>query len=130
MGLEGGRKKKLTGHSVEGPEAEKEGRRPKRKFELDEEEMLRNAKEERAKARKTLDEEKVATHPIFNRKHFVSRLVLYSPRSQFFLHFGFRLSHHPWLLTQILARLSNFIRSAQPRLPTALTCSLSRPSFL
>ena len=60
MGLEGGAKKKINGGSVAKDEkAVKEGRGVKRKFELDEDELLRNAKEERAKARKALDEEKV-----------------------------------------------------------------------
>ncbi|MCJ1354450.1 MAG: hypothetical protein MMC33_004439 [Icmadophila ericetorum] len=59
MGLEGGdkKKKKLNGNPTD-DSLEKEGRGLKRKFELDEEEMLKNAKEERAKARKVLDEEK------------------------------------------------------------------------
>lgn len=59
MGLEGGAKKtdRTNGN---GEEVERnEGRGVKRKFELDEGEMLKNAKEERAKARKALDEEKV-----------------------------------------------------------------------
>lgn len=60
MGLEGGaKKKKPSGNTKNDSLAEKEDRGVKRKFELDEEEMLKNAKEERAKARKALDEEKV-----------------------------------------------------------------------
>lgn len=58
MGMEGGGKK--DGKSSASEEVERnEGRGVKRKFELDEDEMLKNAKEERAKARKALDEEKV-----------------------------------------------------------------------
>jgi len=60
MGLEGSTKKvgKVSGPAVE--EADRsEGRGVKRKFELDEDEMFKNAKEERAKARKALDDEKV-----------------------------------------------------------------------
>lgn len=38
-----------------------ESRGSKRKFELDEEEMLKNAKHERAKARKAIDDEKVGS---------------------------------------------------------------------
>ncbi len=58
MGMEGGGKKE--GRIAASEEVErKEGRGVKRKFELDEDEMLKNAKEERAKARKALDEEKV-----------------------------------------------------------------------
>ena len=53
MGLE--KKKEGSGGDREGGE----GRGVKRKFELDEEEMLRNAKEERGRARKAIDEEKV-----------------------------------------------------------------------
>lgn len=61
MGMEGavkkGRNENQAGREVE---AEKtDGRSVKRKFELDEGEMLKNAMEERAKARKILDEEKV-----------------------------------------------------------------------
>ncbi|MCJ1287034.1 hypothetical protein MMC26_006381 [Xylographa opegraphella] len=61
MGLEGGPRKNITGQvSVTDEEPAKEGRGVKRKFELDEEEMLKNAKEERLKARKALDDEKSA----------------------------------------------------------------------
>lgn len=61
MGLEGGIKKSVaaTGGG-ETPELQRKGDRSlKRKFELDEDEMLKNAREERVKARKLLDEEKV-----------------------------------------------------------------------
>lgn len=61
MGLEGGVKKQV-GEAVgdkDGVIERKGGRGSKRKFELDEEEMLKNARAERAKARKVLDEEKV-----------------------------------------------------------------------
>ncbi len=59
MGLEGNAKatRKTNAHDEE--EVRVEGRGVKRKFELDEDEMLKNAKEERAKARKILDDEKV-----------------------------------------------------------------------
>lgn len=58
MGMEGDGKKE--GKSSAPEEVERnEARGTKRKFELDEDEMLKNAKEERAKARKVLDEEKV-----------------------------------------------------------------------
>ena len=58
MGMKGDEKKK--GRIAASKEVKrKEGRGVKRKFELDEDEMLKNAKEERAKARKALDEEKV-----------------------------------------------------------------------
>ena len=65
MGLEGGEKKKSRAVGArlgKDEELERaEGRGVKRKFELDEDEMLKNAKEERAKARKALDDEKVAS---------------------------------------------------------------------
>ena len=67
MGLEGGGKKPSNG-SKQGADVVEpliEGRGVKRKFELDEEEMLKNAKEERAKARKALDDEKVF-YPCYN----------------------------------------------------------------
>ncbi|MCJ1384729.1 hypothetical protein MMC17_007847 [Xylographa soralifera] len=61
MGLEGAPRKRIAGQvSVIEEEPVKEGRGVKRKFELDEEEMLKNAKEERLKARKALDDEKSA----------------------------------------------------------------------
>ncbi|MCJ1243543.1 hypothetical protein MMC30_000740 [Trapelia coarctata] len=59
MGLEGGSEKKSTVNLEkyrEEPTTETRG--VKRKFELNEEEMLKNAKEERVKARKALDDEK------------------------------------------------------------------------
>ena len=60
VGLEGGAR---SPEKQKSGEAERdEGRGVKRKFELDEDELLKNAKEERAKARKALDEEKVLFH--------------------------------------------------------------------
>ncbi len=63
MGLEGGAKQTDKGRGLPRSDTEEaarnEGRGVKRKFELDEDEMLKNAKEERAKARKALDDEKV-----------------------------------------------------------------------
>lgn len=61
MGMEGGAKKSGNGGGAgKEEEAARNGERgTKRKFELDEEEMLKNAREERAKARKAMDEEKV-----------------------------------------------------------------------
>lgn len=61
MGLEGGTKK-LVAATSGGEEAELKrngDKSMKRKFELDEDEMLKNARAERVKARKLLDEEKV-----------------------------------------------------------------------
>ena len=61
IGLEGGAKK--NGKTSTSEEVERnQGRGVKRKFELDEDEMLKNAKDERAKARKALDEEKVGSY--------------------------------------------------------------------
>ena len=57
MGMEG--KKAGGGQGGEGGG----GRGVKRKFELDEEEMLRNAREERQRARKAIDDEKVGVRP-------------------------------------------------------------------
>jgi hypothetical protein len=60
MGLEGGaQSKKAEKVGRDEDDAAKENRGTKRKFELDEEEMLKNAKEERATARRALDDEKV-----------------------------------------------------------------------
>ena len=66
MGLEGAQQKKTNGRRVE-PNGELVPalRGTKRKFELDEEEMLNNAKAERVKARQALDDEKVCTLFIF-----------------------------------------------------------------
>ena len=71
MGLEGGAKKqKINANgSARDENAATEGRGVKRKFELDEDEMLKNAKEERAKARKALDEEKVCRSSLYANNH-------------------------------------------------------------
>lgn len=62
MGLEGAPQKKSPVDSEKDREESiVESKGVKRKFELDETEMLKNAKEERAKARKALDDEKVKT---------------------------------------------------------------------
>ncbi|KAL8748436.1 MAG: hypothetical protein Q9199_008196, partial [Rusavskia elegans] len=62
MGLEGSthatQKKNNTTSSTLDDRRDSEGRGTKRKFELDEEQMLKNNKDERAKARKAIDEEK------------------------------------------------------------------------
>lgn len=65
-GMEGGRKKGKNEDPGTGEdrEHEQETRGVKRKFEIDEDEMLRNAKAERARARQALDEEKVRVHSI------------------------------------------------------------------
>ncbi|KAL9599265.1 MAG: hypothetical protein Q9219_003967 [cf. Caloplaca sp. 3 TL-2023] len=73
MGLEGGtvggggrgsKRKGETGVTeMNGKDNQEEGRGVKRKFELDEAEILRNAREERAKARKAIDDEQVSSSP-------------------------------------------------------------------
>lgn len=95
MGLEGGDKKNSKAGGIRVGKDEEleraEGRGLKRKFELDEDEMLKNAKEERAKARKALDDEKVAI--IFS-SDCCSWLTRSSPQSQPCPPFGFRHLHH------------------------------------
>ena len=59
MGLEGGGKKSANTLGGEEGALERKDRGAKRKFALDEDEMLNIARAERAKARKVLDEEKV-----------------------------------------------------------------------
>ena len=56
-GLDGARKKS-SGKVYDDADRGRNVRGVKRKFELDEEEMLKNAKEERARARRSIDEEK------------------------------------------------------------------------
>ena len=94
MGLEGGDKK--NGKSSASDEVERnEGKGVKRKFELDEEEMLKNAKEERAKARKVLDEEKVRNEPHMSSSGVYGKLTVSSRLNQRFPHFGCHRSRHP-----------------------------------
>ena len=91
MGLEGGEKK--SGKSSASEEGERtDTRAVKRKFELDEDEILKNAQEERAKARKVLDEEKVRT----NVTHLIiqGRLTVSSQPSQHCPRSGCHLSRH------------------------------------
>ena len=60
MGLEEqGRKAGSKARAGDGGEEKEDTRGVKRKFAIDEEEMLRNAREDRAKVRKEMDEEKV-----------------------------------------------------------------------
>lgn len=73
MGLEGGGGKAGgvgKGEGMLGEEGRMENKGVKRKFELDEDEMLKNAKEERAKARKAIDDEKVSPYsaPSYHRR--------------------------------------------------------------
>ncbi|KAI4126987.1 MAG: hypothetical protein LQ338_003442 [Usnochroma carphineum] len=66
MGLEGreGRSNGTTATTTDERRDIEVGRGVKRKFELDEEEMVKNAKEERAKARKAIEDEKVIPYPL------------------------------------------------------------------
>ncbi|KAL8687898.1 MAG: hypothetical protein Q9218_006055 [Villophora microphyllina] len=66
MGLEG-TARKPNGNNAGDDRRETEARGAKRKFELDSEEILKNANDERAKARKAIDDEKAAkpTLPAF-----------------------------------------------------------------
>ena len=59
MGLEGGRQRKSANEPIKQDKGSTESHGVKRKFELDEEQLLNNAKAERMKARKALDAEKV-----------------------------------------------------------------------
>ena len=91
MGLES--KKGSDGAETRDHEPHVAGKGVKRKFELDEEEMLRTAKEERARARRALDEEevgkrfKLGLHMIRNASNSTR-----SPQSRPSRLFGFRLS--------------------------------------
>lgn len=58
MGMEG-TAKKINGNATTHEQRDSEGRGVKRKFELDAEEVMKNTKEERAKARKAIEDEKV-----------------------------------------------------------------------
>ncbi|KAL8639475.1 MAG: hypothetical protein Q9228_003493 [Teloschistes exilis] len=66
MGMEG-TARKTNGNAATHDPRDSEGRGVKRKFELDAEEVLKNTKEERAKARKAIEDEKAAkpTLPAF-----------------------------------------------------------------
>ena len=125
IGLEGGAKK--NGKTSTSEEVERnEGRGVKRKFELDEDEMLKNAKDERAKARKALDEEKVGSYS--HCFHIVGRcrLTVCSRLSQPSPHSGYHLSHRP-PTTHKQAMLQNYHPSVQPHPPrTSIPC-LSNP---
>ena len=94
MGLEGGGKKNGKTSASEGVERN-EGRSVKRKFELDEDEMLKNAKEERAKARRVLDEEKVRNKWSVSYDRVQGRLTFFSRLNQLYRHSGYHLSPRP-----------------------------------
>ena len=71
MGLEEqGRKASETARSGEGSDEKEALRGVKRKFAIDEEEMLRNARVDRAKVRKEMDEEKV----VIVYEHFATQI--------------------------------------------------------
>lgn len=125
IGLEGGDKKNGKSNSSE-ESARKEGKGVKRKFELDEDEMLKNAKEERAKARKVLDEEKVRhIRPMpYNNVH--SQLTVYSRLKQYCPPSGCPRSRRP-RITHKQAKLQNYRPSALPLPPTTNTLYRSNP---
>ena len=131
MGLANGSQKPANGTitAKEVLEVTKEGRGVKRKFELDEEEMLKNAQEERAKARTALDQEKVrfSCRYLFSRNTETdkngSRPKTNCHRS------GYHLSLHHQDLQQ-LPRLSDFIPCAPPLLLNHRTLFLLRNLYL
>ena len=125
MGLEGGDKKNGKSNASE-ESARKEGKGVKRKFELDEDEMLKNAKEERAKARKVLDEEKVRDilHMPYNNVHgqltVSSRLKQHCPPS------GCHRSRRP-RITHKQAKSQSYRPFVRPLPPTTSTLCRSNP---
>ena len=125
IGLEGGAKK--SGKTSASEEVERnEGRGVKRKFELDEDEMLKNAKDERAKARKALDEEKVRGY--LHTFYIVVRgqLTVSSRLSQASPHSGCHLSPRP-RITHKQAMLQNYHPSVRPPPPrTSIPCLSNR----
>lgn len=111
MGLEGGRKE---GKISASEEVEwDEGRGVKRKFELDEDEMLKNAKDERAKARKELDEEKVRNKVFRSYIGVHGRLTVSSQLSQHSPHSGCHLLRLP-RTTHKQAKSQSYRPSVQP----------------
>lgn len=122
MGMEGGGKKE--GKIGVSEEVERnEGRGVKRKFELDEDEMLKNAKEERAKARRALDEEKVRNKWYVSYIGVHGRLTTSSRLSQHSPHSGCHLSRHPQIMHR-QARSQSYRPSVQP--PPLRTSTLCR----
>lgn len=124
MGMEGGGKKQ--GKSSPSEEVERnEGRGVKRKFELDVDEMLKNAKEERSRARKTLDEEKVRNRWYVSFIGVHGQLTISSRLSQHSPHSGCHHLRHP-RITRKQAKLQSYRRSVQPPLPrTSILCRSS-----
>lgn len=100
----------------------------KRKFELDEDELLRIAREERTKARKAIDDEKVSC-PITGCLSVIN--TTFRLRRPHYHHSGYRLLRlrpTPTRHYTLLSRNPNNPQFAQPRLPTNLTithCTLS-----
>lgn len=125
MGLEGGAKKNGKASASEGVERD-EGRGVKRKFELDEDEMLKNSNDERAKARKALDEEKVRDQWHKSYMGVCCRLTVFSRLSQHSPHSGCHLSHRP-PITHRQAKLQSYCPFVQPRLLKTNTLCRSNP---
>ena len=121
MGMEGGGKKERKISASEEVDRS-EGRGVKRKFELDEDEMLKNAKEERFRARKTLDEEKVGNRWYVSFIVVHGQLTISSRLSQHSLHFGCHLSRHP-RITRKQAKPQSYRPFVQPPLlRTSILC--------
>ena len=91
MGMEGSNKKSQREPSNESPvEPDSPERGTKRKFQLDAEELVRNTKLDRAKARNAIDEEKVADFDDkfpFPKSRRIT-CVHFRLRNPFFRHFG------------------------------------------
>ena len=80
----------------------------KRKFSIDEEEMLRNAKEDRAKIRREIDEEKVGGVP--DDQNSLQLLIDNRLRSRIY-HFGFLQRLRKQQSLQLPARRASFTQS-------------------
>ena len=78
------------GARADAEKGEARARGTKRKFELDEEEMLRNAREERARARRELEEEKVGRPCAVRRCVRLLTSTTTRPRDRIFHPSGFR----------------------------------------
>ena len=129
-GLDGARKKS-SGKVYDDANRGQDVRGVKRKFELDEEEMLKNAKEERARARRSIDEEKasysLATTRLQDRMIDIRHRHPNPPS----LLFG-SLPSLPLLLRhpRVPQNLSNSTLSAPPPRKPRLIPSPSKPSYL
>lgn len=126
MGLEGGARNDGGQARSSGEGERSESRGVKRKFELDGDEMLRNAKRERAEARKALDEEKVRIQRFMFCIGAIGRLTVSRLLSQRFPPSGCHLSRRP-RITPRRAKPQSYRPSVQPRLPKINTLCRSNP---